>query len=343
MKIAVDAMGGDDAPAALVEGGLIACGNGNSELEVVFVGDQAAIQSEIDRHPALAKRARYSIVHASQAIAMGESPSVALKKKPDSSIVVAQKLQKDGKVDAVVSAGHTGAAMASALLILGRLKGIHRPAIGTFVPSEKGITFLIDVGANVDSKPKNLIEFAIMGSIFLTRIVGVKSPKVALLSIGEEKKKGNELTAEAHEILENSNLNFVGNIEGNHILNSEANVIICDGFVGNILLKFAESLIEVFQTQLKRSIKESLWSMLGAILMRPAFKRLKKMWDYEEFGGVPLLGVNGVVIISHGRSTPKAVANAIHEAQKMVKTQVNEHIRHELEMLRGLEVVSENA
>ena len=342
MKIALDAMGSDNGPVAEVQGGLLAC-QACHDIEVVFVGDQQAIQDEIDKHKHLARKARYSIVHASQVIEMGDSPSTALKRKPDSSIVVAQKLQRNQQVDAVVSAGNTGAAMASGLLILGRLKGVHRPAIGTFVPSEKGVSFLIDVGANVDSKPKNLYEFAIMGSIFMSRIVGIPKPKVGLLSIGEEKEKGNELVQTVHAQLSESKLNFIGNIEGNHILNSEANVIVCDGFVGNILLKFAESLIDVFSTQVKRSIKESFLAKLGALLMLPVFKKIKKTWNYEEYGGVPLLGVNGVVIISHGRSTPKAISNAILKAREMVETKVNENIRHELEALRGLEVVSENA
>lgn len=343
MKIALDAMGGDNAPAALVEGGLIASVHCNGAIEVVFVGDRKKIADEIDLHKELANHARYSIVHASQVVEMDDSPSAALKRKPDSSIFVAQKLQKQGKVDAVVSAGNTGAAMASALLTLGRLKGVHRPAIGTFVPHDDDFTFIIDVGANVDSKPRNLVEFAIMGSIFTSKIMRKKRPKIALLSIGEEKKKGNELTLQVHAQLSQSDLNFIGNVEGNDILNSNANVIVCDGFVGNILLKFAENLAEVMGDQIKRNVKGSKIAMLGGLLMKPVFTKVKKAWDYEEYGGVPLLGVNGVVIIAHGRSTPKAVSNAIFKAREMVDTKVNTMIQHELETLRGMEIVSENA
>ncbi len=343
MKIALDAMGGDKAPRALIEGGLIASTQCNGAIEVVFVGDRKRIADEINRHKELTRKARYSIVHASQVVEMGDSPSTALKRKPDSSIFVAQKLQKEGKVDAVVSAGNTGATMASGLLTLGRLKGVHRPAIGTFVPHEDDFTFIIDVGANVDCKPRNLVEFAIMGSIFTSKIMRKERPKVALLSIGEEKKKGNELTLQVHAQLSQSSLNFIGNVEGNDILNSEANSIVCDGFVGNILLKFAENLAEVLGAQIKRNMKGSKIALLGGILMKPVFTKVKKAWDYEEYGGVPLLGVNGVVIISHGRSTPKAVSNAILKAREMVDTNINETIQHELVALRGMEVVSENA
>ncbi|KAA3613965.1 MAG: phosphate acyltransferase PlsX [Calditrichaeota bacterium] len=343
MKIALDAMGGDKAPEAPVEGGLIASAHCKGAIEVVFVGDHQRIADEIDRHKDLINRARYSIVHASQVVGMDDSPSSALKQKPDSSIFVAQKLQKAGKVDAVVSAGNTGAAMASGLLTLGRLKGVHRPAIGSFVPHEDDFTFIIDVGANVDSKPRNLVEFAIMGSIFTSKIMGKPRPKVALLSIGEEKKKGNELTLQVHAQLSQTGLNFIGNVEGNDILNSEANVIVCDGFVGNILLKFAENLAEVLGDQIRRNIKGSRRALIGGLLMKPVFSKVKKAWDYEEYGGVPLLGINGVVIISHGRSTPKAVSNAILKAREMVDSKINEIIQHELEALRGLEVVAENA
>ncbi|MCA9733153.1 MAG: phosphate acyltransferase PlsX [Deferribacteres bacterium] len=343
MKIALDAMGGDNAPDALVEGGLIASNQCKGEVEVVFVGDLERIEEVIKRNQQLADKARYSIVHASQVVEMDESPAIAIKKKPDASIFVAQKLQKEGKVDAVVSAGSTGAAMASALLTLGRLKGVHRPAIGTFVPHEDDFTFLIDVGANVDSKPRNLVEFAIMGSIFTSKIMGKPRPKVALLSIGEEKKKGNELTLQVHAELSQSKLNFIGNVEGNDILNSEANVIVCDGFVGNILLKFAENLYEVLREQIKRNVRGSKIAMMGAFLMTRVFKIIKKTWDYEEYGGVPLLGINGVVIISHGRSTAKAISNAILEAREMVDKKINEIIQQELENQRGMEIVSENA
>ncbi len=341
MKIAIDAMGGDHAPAALVAGGFEAARLSGGRIELVFVGDEQCIKEEIERQKKNIGQARYSIVHASQVIEMGESPGEALKKKPDSSILVAHKLQKSGDVQATVSAGHTGAAMASALFVLRRIPGVHRPAIGSFIPSGDGVTLLIDVGANVDPKPKNLLQFAAMGAMFMSKMMGKESPKIGLLSIGEERGKGNMLVKETYGLLEQSNMNFIGNVEGRDILLGEADVVVCDGFVGNILLKFAESLIKVFGGHLKAAIRERVLSQAGALLMKPAFDSVRKTWDYEEYGGVPLLGVNGVSIIAHGRSTPKAIANAIREAAQTVEFGVNESIRKELELLRGMEIVTE--
>ncbi len=340
MKIAVDAMGGDHAPSAIVQGGLDAARIANGDFEVVLVGDQKLIEEEISHHH-FVSHLPISIVHAPEKIEMGESPAAALKRKPDASILVCQRLQREGKVQAVVSAGHTGAAMASALFILGRLPGVHRPAIGTVLPASQGFVFMIDVGANVDSKPKNLQQFAIMGSIFVSKVLDIENPRVGLLSIGEEPGKGNELVQAAYELLKQSPVNFVGNVEGRDILKSVADVVVCDGFVGNILLKFAESVGGIYSLYMRRQIGKKILSNIGAFLLKPTFKGLKKIWSYEEYGGAPLLGVNGVVIIGHGSSTPRAIMNAILEAAKMAQSQMNEEIKREMQQLNGVKVVAE--
>ncbi|MCA9741587.1 MAG: phosphate acyltransferase PlsX [Deferribacteres bacterium] len=344
MKIALDAMGGDHAPAAIVAGGLEAARMDHGQYEVVFVGDQAAIEAEIEKHHRFkASGLAYSIVHASEKIDMCDSATTALKKKPNASILICQQLHRDGEVQAVVSAGHTGATMASALITLGRLPGIHRPSLGTFLPTGHGVTFILDVGAMVDCKPKNLQQFAIMGSIFMEKVVGIHQPKVGLLSIGEERSKGNEVTLKSFDLLDNCKLNFIGNIEGRDILKGTADVVVCDGFVGNILLKFAESFSGVFSLHMRRYIGQKIMSNIGAFLLKPTFAGLKKIWNYEEYGGAPLLGANGVVIIGHGRSTPKAVMNAIREAAKMVEKDVNEMIKKEMQSIDGVEVATESA
>lgn len=343
MKIALDAMGGDYAPSAIIAGGLEAAKLAVGQYEVVFVGDQEIIETEISKYRFKSSLNNYSVVHAPDKIDMGESATIALKKKPNASIFVSQQLHSKGEVQAVVSAGHTGATMASALFTLGRLPGIHRPSLGTFLPTGQGVTFILDVGAMVDCKPKNLQQFAIMGSIFMSKVVGIENPKVGLLSIGEERTKGNEVTLKAFELLENSKVNFIGNIEGRDILKGSADVVVCDGFVGNILLKFAESFGGVISLHMKKYIGKKILSNIGAFLLKPTFTGLRKIWNYEEYGGAPLLGANGVVIIGHGRSTPKAVMNAIREAAKMIEKRVNETIKLEMQTIEGVEVVPESA
>lgn len=347
MRIALDAMGGDFAPAAIVQGGLEAARLFPNECEIVFVGDKAVIEQEIARHPLLTRgqTLHYSIHHASEKIEMCDVPTVAIKKKKDASIVVANRLQLEKKVDAVVSAGHTGAAMASALLILGRIAGVSRPGIGSMIPNGSGVTMLIDVGANVDARATHLVQYGLMGSIFMKHVVGVENPRVALLSIGEERSKGTEVTREAYDLLEKSHINFIGNVEGRDILQAKADVVVCDGFVGNVMLKFTESLGSVFRRHIKRQIGKKIFVNLGAFLMQPTFKRLRKVFDYEEYGGAPLLGVDGVTIICHGSSTPKAIRNAIKEAVKMVSEGLNQIIQQELEsqLQNGVRLVEQDA
>jgi glycerol-3-phosphate acyltransferase PlsX len=329
MKIAIDAMGGDYAPEAIIHGGVEATKSGKGEYEVVFVGDESRIRSILSRHFRI-QEYPISIIHASQKIEMGESPTVALKKKPDASVVVAMELHKQGKVDAVVTAGHTGASMASAFFSLGRIKGVRRPAIGSLIPHGQGVTLLIDVGANLECKPIHLLQFGVMGDIYMKNVYHIAEPKVGLLNIGEEATKGREIHKEGNKLLAESNLNFVGNVEGRDIMSGLVDVIVCEGFIGNIVLKFAESFNGVYSKTLKRKIGKKVFSNVGAFLLKPTFKRLRRIYDYEEYGGAPLLGINGTCMICHGSSTPKAIMHAVIEASSMIKQRVNEKISQEL-------------
>lgn len=334
MKIAVDAMGGDLAPQAAVEGAYLYQKETRQKNTVILVGDSKQIKS-ISAKLGDPKDFNIEIVHASQQIDMNESPTVALRQKPDSSMSVGIELQRKGSADAFVSAGNTGAQMAASLLLLGRIKGVNRPGIGSLVPSEKGMVFIIDVGANVDSKPVNLLQFALMASIYLDHILNQKNLKVGLLNIGEEEKKGNELSLAAYQLLKNKIPDFIGNVEGREILKGRADIIVCDGFVGNIVLKFAESVIGVMTKSFKRNLGSNLFFNLGALLVKPAFSEIKRSYDYQEYGGVPLLGVNGISIICHGSSTAKAIKNAIRVAEQMRVKSVNEHIAQKLASMEG--------
>jgi len=331
IKIAVDAMGGDYAPRQNVSGVVSAARQVKGRFEIVLVGDKHKIQSQLSRHFRTQDLA-ITIHHASEKVEMNESPAVALKQKKDTSIAVAMQLHKEGKVDAVVSAGNTGAALASALFQLRKIKNVNRPAIGSLLPNGRSVTFLIDAGTNVDCKPRQLYEFGVMGSIFMSNLFNIDNPRVGLLNIGSEKSKGNEQAQQTYEIFEKSELNFVGNVEGNEVLRNKADVVVCDGFVGNVILKFAESFNSVFSSNLRRRIGKRLQYNIGAYLLKPAFRRLKKTFDYAEYGGVPLLGVNGVVIICHGSSNPKAIRNAILEAEKVINENINEKIERELSL-----------
>jgi len=312
MIIALDAMGGDYAPDVNIEGAVEAVTE-LSDIDVVLVGDESVIS------PRLAARTypseRISVKHASEIVSMHDSPSFALRKKKDSSIAVAVDLVKAGRADAVVSAGHSGVAMAMSLVRLGKVKGVDRPAIGAIMPSLGDPFVLIDAGANVDCEPRNLLEFGFMGSTYCSIMFEKPSPKVALLSIGEEETKGNELTREAFKLFRDSSINFIGNIEGKDLFKGRADVVVCDGFAGNIALKLSEGLAEVILRMLKREIGSTWGGRMGYLLMKPALGRFKKKTDYAEYGGAPLLGLNGTCIISHGRSTSKAIKNALATAR----------------------------
>lgn len=334
MKIAIDAMGGDNAPREIVNGVVEAARRAKERYELVLVGDEKLIHKELKSHHFI-KDLPISIVHASEKVEMDEAPATVLRKKPDSSIAVAVQLHKEGKVDAVVSAGNTGAVMAASLLILNRINGVKRPAIGSFMPHESGVGLMIDVGSNVDCKPLHLMQFGLMGSIFMNHIMNIKNPRVGLLNIGEEESKGNEVIQEAYRLLKNSSLNFIGNIEGRGVMRGEADVVVCDGFIGNVMLKFGESLARMIALTLKRKIGGNIAGNIGAYLIRPKFRKLLKIFDYQEYGGAPLLGVKGNCIICHGRSNNRAIRNAVEEACKMIQEKVSYHIETQIKKFTG--------
>jgi glycerol-3-phosphate acyltransferase PlsX len=323
VKIAVDAMGGDVGPPVTVEGAVAAARDHG--LEIVLVGDKAAVERELGRHST--QGLAIAVRHASQVVAMDEPPSQALRRKRDSSMRVAAELVRDGEAAAFISAGNTGAAMAIALFTLGALTGVDRPAIAVVLPNLKGRTILLDAGANVDPKPRHLVQYALMGHVYARDILGVQAPRVGLLSVGEEEGKGNELVREVFKTLEALPLNFVGNVEGRDLYSGTVDVVVTDGFTGNVALKISESLAEMIVHLIREELTRTPLAKLGALLVRPAFRRFWKRVDYNEFGGAPLLGLNGACIISHGASPPRAVKNAIRVAAEWVRTDVNAHIR----------------
>lgn len=321
MKIAVDAMGGDFAPGEIVKGALLAARE--YKQAIILVGDEEKVRAELGNSD---PGELISIVHAPEVIEMGEHPALAVRRKKDSSIVRATQLVKEGEASALVSAGSTGAAMASALLGLGRIKGIDRPAIAGVLPSEKGFTVLLDVGANVDCKPQNLLQFSVMGYLYAKRVLGVANPRVGLLSNGEEETKGNELTLAAYPLLQSAGINFVGNVEGRDIFRGTVDVVVCDGFIGNIVLKSAEGIAGSLYKTLKEEINRSWMAKIGIVMAIKALMRFKKRIDYAEYGGAPLLGVNGVSIICHGSSTAMAVKNGVRVAMESVDNHLVEAI-----------------
>ena len=327
MRIALDVMGGDHGPVALVSGALQAVDE--LHVEVALLGDADLIEKELQA--AGGSNSRIRIVPTSQTISMHESPFEAVRKKRDASIVVAFELLKNNKVDAVVSAGNSGATMAAAIRMLGRLKNISRPGIASVFPTLKKPLVMMDVGANVDCRPKHLYQFGVMGSAFSRVLCATERPRIGLLSIGEEGGKGNLLVKNAHDLFQESTLNFVGNVEGRDIFQGEVDVIVCDGFVGNVCLKVSEGLGEAILTMLKSELSKSLAARMGYGLAKRAFASFRKRVDYAEYGGAPLLGLNGVGIVCHGRSNALAIKNAIKVAAEMVRNNVNEHIIRMLE------------
>lgn len=317
MIVAVDAMGGDYAPQEIVRGAVTAAREGLADI--ILVGDTPRLEAEL---LSLYPPDNVEIVHAEQVIAMDEPPAMALRRKREASIVIATHLVKAGRAAAVVSAGNTGAQMAAGLLILGRSGKIKRPAIATMMPSNKGPVLLLDVGANVDCRPENLYEYALMGDLYATRVMGINNPRIGLLNIGTEACKGNEATQAAYNLLQSAPLNFIGNIEGRDILKGEADVIVCDGFVGNIILKFGEGMAQTLFAMLGQQVKYSIRNRLGAILLLPALQGLKKQIDYTEYGGAPLLGLQGISIICHGSSNASTIKNAIKVADRCVKQEL---------------------
>ena len=335
MKIAVDAMGGDYGPAVVVEGAVAA--SREFGTPVMLVGDRASIEREVAR--LAAQELGVEIHHASQVVGMAESPSQALRRKRDSSLRVAAQLVRDGKAAAFVSAGNTGAAMAIAMFVIGVLPGVDRPAIAAVVPNQRRFTILLDAGANTDPKPSHLLQFAVMGHVYARDILGFDNPRVGLLSVGEEEGKGNELTKEAYELLKGSSLNFIGNVEGRDIYNGHCDVVVTDGFTGNVALKISESLVETLGSMIKEELMRDFRSRLGAALAQAAFQRFRRRVDYTEMGGAPLLGIDGAAIICHGSSPVKAIKNAVRIAGEWARAGVNEHIKAalEAEVARGRE------
>ncbi len=326
MRIAVDAMGGDVGPSVTVEGAVAAVRE--CRLEVTLVGDKAAIERELGRQRA--GNLPITIRHASQIVEMGEPPSQALRRKRDSSMRVAAELVRDGEAAAFVSAGNTGAAMAIAMFTLGVLPGVDRPAIAVLLPNLRGRTVLLDAGANMDPKPWHLSQYAVMGHEYARHILGVPVPRVGLLSVGEEEGKGNELVREVFKTIEGMPLNFVGNVEGRDLYNGNVDVVVTDGFTGNVALKISESLADMIAHLIREELTRTPLAKLGALLVRPAFRRFWRRVDKNELGGAPLLGINGSCIISHGAAPPRAVKNAIRAAAEWVRMDVNARIREAL-------------
>jgi glycerol-3-phosphate acyltransferase PlsX len=325
MRIAVDVMGGDHAPRAIVEGVVLAAHERRAGRELMLVGREETVRAELAQLKA--ERLGVSIVHASETIEMHEKPVEALRRKKDSSIARMIGLVAQGQADAAVSAGSTGAVVAAALFRLGALAGIDRPAIALLLPNPvTGVTVLLDGGANAECKPANLNQFGVMGSIYAREVLGLENPRVGLLSMGEEQSKGIPLTRESFALLEREPINFIGNVEGHDVFDGTADVVVCDGFTGNVLLKVSEALAHTISHIIRSESRRTLPRLLGAALMRPAFRALKKKVDATEHGGAPLLGVNGAVIICHGSSSGLAILNAIRVAERFVEHNVNQHI-----------------
>jgi glycerol-3-phosphate acyltransferase PlsX len=328
VTIAVDAMGGDDAPKAEVEGAIRAARS--LGVRVILVGKQDIVRAELAQHEGIADLP-IEVQHASERVTMDDSAAKAVRTKRDSSIRVATRLVRDGVADGMVSAGNTGAVMATAKMVQGMLPGVDRPALASAFPTLKGTpVVVVDVGANVDCSPRMLAQFAVMGDIYSRVIFHTYRPRVGLLSIGEEEHKGNDLTRAATPLLKALPIHFIGNVEGRDIYAGETDVIVCDGFIGNVALKVSEGLVEMVYKMLRESLEATITRKIGSLLARTAFKEFKKRVDYSEYGGAPLLGVRGVCIVTHGRSNANAIKNAIRVAAEFAEGNINEQIEAEL-------------
>jgi glycerol-3-phosphate acyltransferase PlsX len=315
MRIAVDAMGGDLAPEAIVGGALVAARR--LQIGLLLVGARDAIERELARHPG-AGAVDLRILDAPERIEMAEPAAAALRRKPRASIRVATEAVRDGQASAVFTAEHTGAAVMSAHAAFGRLRGVDRPALATIIPTRRSPAVLLDSGATVECRPQHLVQFAVMGSAYARVALDCESPRVGLLSVGEEESKGNELTREAHQLLKQAPVRFVGNVEGRDVYSGEADVIVCDGFTGNVTLKISEGLVETVERLLLDELSSTVGTRVGYLLSRRAFRRFYKRVDYSEYGGAPLIGLDGLCVIGHGRSSAKAVRNAIAMTAKCV-------------------------
>jgi glycerol-3-phosphate acyltransferase PlsX len=335
-RIALDAMGGDHAPDEIVKGALLAVAEYN--VAITLVGREEDVHAKLKEH-AGPNPAHIDVVDAREVVTMEDNSLAPLRRKRNSSIRVCANLVAEKRADAMVSAGHTGASMTSAYKVLGTIEGVSRPALAAILPSSHGHTVVLDVGANVDTKPSHLREFAVMGH-FYAQLLGTAEPRVGLLSIGEEEGKGNEVTKETFRVLKETGLNFMGNAEGRDVFNGKADVIVCDGFIGNVVLKAAESLGEMISKMLRAEVTRTATRKVGALILKGAFDDIRKRMDYSEYGGAPLLGVNGGCIVCHGRSDAKAIKNAIRVARDFAMNQIDAKIRTKISDLHHREIES---
>jgi glycerol-3-phosphate acyltransferase PlsX len=334
MQIAVDAMGGDHAPQSPVEGAVRAATEDGTSI--LLVGDRSRVEAELAR---LGHRRsdRIEVIHAEEVVGMDEPAITPIRKKRRSSIRLCAELVKEGRAQALVTAGNTGAAMISAKMVIGTVSGVDRPALAAVLPNVRGRTVLLDVGANVDSKPVHLREFAVMGHFYAQEVIGTPSPRIGLMSIGEEEGKGNDVTREVFKVLKTTGLNFLGNVEGQDVFNGNADVIVCDGFVGNVILKSAEALAEMLLRMLREEVESSSRTKAGYVLAKPAFDRFRQRTDYSEYGAAPLLGVNGGCFIGHGRSNPRAIQSAIRRAVEFSAARLDRKIHDKIAELHSQE------
>jgi glycerol-3-phosphate acyltransferase PlsX len=325
--IAVDAMGGDTAPGLVVDGALAAARH--LDLGVVLVGPVSRIEAQVSRHPGV-DRSRVRFVDAGAVIEMAESPAAALRRKPNASIRIAADLVARGEASALFSAGHTGATVMAAHAAFGMLAGADRPALAATIPTRGRPAVLLDVGASVECRPAHLLQFAIMGSVYARVAFGTEQPRVGLLSIGEEETKGNELTRDAHQLLKSAPLHFIGNVEAREVYSGNADVIVCDGFTGNVALKISEGLVETIETLLREELSSTITMRVGSLLTQRAMRHFRRRVDYSEYGGAPLLGVAGITIVGHGRSSAKAVRNAVAMAYRFASGQLIQRVEREI-------------
>jgi glycerol-3-phosphate acyltransferase PlsX len=323
LRIAIDAMGGDDAPGSIIDGALVAARH--HQIGLLLVGDSALIERELSRHPA-AGSLDVEILDTPDRIVTSERASAALRRTPRASIRLAAEAVRDGRAAALFSAGHTGATVMAAVGTFGRLTGVDRPALATLIPTRQDPAVLLDSGASVECRPQHLVQFALMGAAYARIALRCEAPRVGLLSVGEEEGKGNELTREAHQLLKQAPVNFVGNLEGRHVFAGDADVIVCDGFTGNVTLKTSEGLVEMIEALLHAELTSTFGTRVGYLLSGQAYRRFRKRVDYSEYGGAPLLGIDNICIVGHGRSSPKAVSNAVTMAVRAVRERLIERL-----------------
>ena len=327
--VALDAMGGDNAPKEMIKGAVQALEKTDA-VQVLLVGKEDVIRAELAQYTY--DKARIEIVNATEVIETAEPPVNAIRRKKDSSIVVGMKLVKEGQADAFVSAGSSGAVLGGGQVIVGRIKGVERPPLAPLIPTEKGVSLLVDCGANVDARPSHLVQFAKMGSIYMEHVVGIKNPKVGIVNIGAEEEKGNALVKETFPLLKGEkNINFIGSVEAREIPHGQADVIVCEAFAGNIILKLFEGVGSVLVSEIKKGMMGSLRSKIGALLVKPALKKALKSFDSSEYGGAPLLGLNGLVVKTHGSSTAKEICNTIIQCVTFKEQKINEKIKESIQ------------